>query len=154
MKGASALFIRLFLGFALVLAAVGKLRNEGREFKLLLRNLAPIETESLIQGLAWGLPRLELILGTLLILGISLRATSIAATGLLALFCAWMGWIVLSGIDLPSCGCFAIRLLDEGPPILWLIRNIGFTALALSLALGRSDLFSVDRCLASRRKTT
>ena len=98
--------LRLVLGAVFVYAAYTKLRQSWLLFALSIDSyqlLPPWAVETLARTLPW----FELALGLLLVAGLWLRYTSIAATAILTLFFCVMvvSYAGGGGID---CGCFGV----------------------------------------------
>jgi uncharacterized membrane protein YphA (DoxX/SURF4 family) len=101
-----ALVLRLVLGAVFIYAAYTKLRQSWLLFALSIDSYQLLP-EWAVLTLARTLPWLELCLGVLLVAGVWLRYTSIAAGAILALFFSIMvyQYAMGSGID---CGCFGV----------------------------------------------
>jgi uncharacterized membrane protein YphA (DoxX/SURF4 family) len=101
-----ALALRLVLGAVFVYAAYTKLRQSWLLFALSIDSYQLLPQWAVLT-LARTLPWMELSLGVLLVAGVWLRYTSIAAGAILALFFTVMvyQYAIGAGID---CGCFGV----------------------------------------------
>jgi putative oxidoreductase len=100
------LLLRLVLGAVFVYAAYTKLRQSWLLFALSIDSYQLLPEWGVL-ALARTLPWLELATGVLLIGGVWLRYTSVAATLLLALFFGVMVWSYARGAGI-DCGCFGV----------------------------------------------
>jgi uncharacterized membrane protein YphA (DoxX/SURF4 family) len=85
-----------------------------------------------VQWLARGLPWFEVALGILLIAGVGLRWTGLAASALLLVFIAAMTRAYFLGLEI-MCGCFGNNE-KLGP--LTLLRDSSLLVLALAVTIG------------------
>ena len=101
-----ALALRLVLGAVFVYAAYTKLRQSWLLFALSIDSYQLLPQWAVLT-LARTLPWVEFTLGVLLVAGVWLRYTSVAAGAILALFFAIMvyQYAIGAGID---CGCFGV----------------------------------------------
>ena len=101
-----ALALRLVLGAVFVYAAYTKLRQSWLLFALSIDSYQLLPQWAVLT-LARTLPWMELTLGVLLVAGVWLRYTSIAAGAILALFFTVMVYQYASGAGI-DCGCFGV----------------------------------------------
>ena len=130
---------RVILGLIFVIAAYTKLHfNGGWHFgdyhfffgmAINSYNLLPLAA---VEWLARGLPWFEVALGALLIAGIGLRWTGIAASTLLAVFIAAMTRAYILHMEI-MCGCFGNNE-KLGP--LTLARDSSMLLLAIAVTIG------------------
>jgi putative oxidoreductase len=133
---------RIALGAIFIDAAYGKLHIDGRWhlgdyqffFAMTINSYQiPGLPTWLMLWAAHLFPWLELSLGTLLIVGVSLRWTGSAASLLLVFFMALLTRAVVLGLDI-NCGC------GLGPayvsPSTELLHDSGFLLLALGVTIG------------------
>ncbi len=101
-----ALGLRLLLGAVFIYAAYTKLRQPWLLFALSIDSYQLLP-EWAVYAVARTLPWLELALGVLLVAGVWMRALSVVATTILALFFTVMlvSYFRGAGID---CGCFGV----------------------------------------------
>lgn len=106
----------------------------------------------LVHPLAIGLPWVELVAGLALVLGFRTRAAALAVSGMLVLFMVAIAIALAKGLDL-SCGCFASQALEQDPISGWtLVRDAGWLALSLYVALFDRNPLGLDRWLVVRRQ--
>src|SRR5438128_2070691 len=101
-----AVALRLMLGAVFVYAAYTKLRQSWLLFALSIDSYQLLPQWAVLT-VARTLPWFELGLGVLLVIGIALRATSIAASAILALFFMVMVYQYANGAGI-DCGCFGV----------------------------------------------
>lgn len=96
--------IRVAIGFILLIAGISKVLMGGDRFSKAIRayELLPSWTA---EFLAKWLPRLELMVGTLLIFGLWTKLVAAASVWLLGIFIAAVSVSLLRGKDI-NCGCF------------------------------------------------
>jgi cobalt-zinc-cadmium efflux system protein len=124
------LALRVFLGGVFVYAAWLKLREPWMLFAMAVDAYQLLPQWAVIL-VARTLPWAELLLGLLLIGGLCIRCTSVAASAMLAGFLALMVHTYLKGMRI-DCGCFG-----SGDPISprTLARDSGLLAAALLLTV-------------------
>jgi putative oxidoreductase len=130
---------RLVLGGIFVFAAYSKLHFGGawhlQDYQFFFAmainsyNMLPL---AVVQGMARVLPWLELVLGTLLILGIGLRWVSLAITLLLLVFMAALARAAMLGLEI-NCGCFGY---NSQKPTTELFHDSGLLILGLAVTVG------------------
>jgi uncharacterized membrane protein YphA (DoxX/SURF4 family) len=106
MRHRVALALRLVLGAVFLYAAFTKLRQSWLLFALSIDSYQLLP-EWAVFALARTLPWLELALGVLLVAGVALRYTSLAATAVLTLFFSVMVYQYAHGAGI-DCGCFGV----------------------------------------------
>lgn len=99
----SLAFARLALGGLFIWAALTKLPNI-EEFAEEMANYRMLPA-ALVPLFSAGLIGVELLAGTLMVLGVSVRATALILGSLLSAFIVALSQALLRGIDL-RCGCF------------------------------------------------
>jgi putative oxidoreductase len=125
------LVLRLVLGAIFLYAAWTKLRQSYLIFAMSIDAYQLLPTWAVL-AVARTLPWFELIVGLLLMTGYKLRWSSVAASGLLAIFFALMlrSYVKGEGID---CGCFG---LGDAISVKTLLRDGSMLAGALLLTVG------------------
>ena len=94
---------RLVLGGVLVAAGAVKVVDpQASVAAVRAYELLPAGLETIV---GWGLPFLELVLGLLLLTGIAVRPTALAAAVLLVVFIAAVASAAARGLSI-DCGCF------------------------------------------------
>jgi uncharacterized membrane protein YphA (DoxX/SURF4 family) len=94
---------RVALGAVFIVASLDKIQNP-EAFATTIANYRVLPY-TCINGIAIVLPWLEVIIGTLLVLGVWVRAGTIIAWGLLLVFSTAISHALVRGLDI-SCGCF------------------------------------------------
>jgi uncharacterized membrane protein YphA (DoxX/SURF4 family) len=120
---------RLFLGILFVYASWDKILNPGPFSDTVLNyHVLP---ERLVNLFALWLPVTELLVGTLLILGVWSEAASTLVLAMLAMFLIAIVQGVARGLD-THCGCFTQG--GKGSPIsAWTVaRDVGFLAVGVA----------------------
>ena len=125
---AAALALRIALGATFVYAAWTKLKDPWALFAMAIDSYQVLPTWA-VEYLARTLPWAELLIGTLLIAGRWMRASTAATSLLLLVFFALMIRAYVKGIEI-NCGCFG-----PGEAISWRTLLRDGTMLAGSLLL-------------------
>jgi putative oxidoreductase len=121
-----ALFLRLYIGFVFIYAAMSKIPYPGEFAEALAAyRLLPFWS---INFIAVTLPWVELICGLFLIIGLFSRAASVIVGALLIGFTISIGVNLIRGSQI-GCGCFdtagsAISWLDIGRDLGWLALTV------------------------------
>lgn len=125
--GASAL-----LGLIFVIAGLGKLGPQQTEAYMIIFNLPrALLSPTLANYVDLWLPRVELGLGILLILGIAARSLSLFSTALIAAFIFNNSWVISRELGDNPCGCFGYNsFLGYISTTQALYLDIGMLALA------------------------
>lgn len=133
------------LGGLLLIAGVPKLRDRRGMLAAVqgYRLLPPVLERAVARGLPWG----EVLLGTLLILGVGPRVTGLLAAALFTVFAVALGINLLRGRRDLDCGCFAFAETGQAPRIGWphVVRALalaagGAGAVLLSNGLGATSV--------------
>src|SRR6266481_5665434 len=106
MKRVLWILLRLFVGGVFLYAAYTKLKQPWLVFAMAIDSYRLLP-EWAVLALARTLPWLEAGIGALLLFGIGLRFTAIAASALLAGFFAVMVYSYIRGNQI-DCGCFGL----------------------------------------------
>jgi uncharacterized membrane protein YphA (DoxX/SURF4 family) len=123
-----SIFLRLLLSAVFLYAAYTKLKQPWLVFAMAIDSYRLLP-EWAVLTLARALPWLEAAIGALLLFGIGLRFTAIAASGLLVAFFAVMLFSFMRGNQI-DCGCFGLgEALGPGT----LIRDGLLVAASLAL---------------------
>jgi uncharacterized membrane protein YphA (DoxX/SURF4 family) len=96
--------LRVALGAVFIVASIDKLRDPAA-FATNIANYR-ILPYTVINAIAIVLPWLEVITGTVLVLGVWLRAGTVVVWSLLFAFSVAIGQALFRGLDI-SCGCFS-----------------------------------------------
>jgi uncharacterized membrane protein YphA (DoxX/SURF4 family) len=128
-------------GWPKLLDPEGTLRSV-RAFRLL--------PEAVVPAFGYALPAVELVLATLLLVGLLTRPAAVAVAALLVMFMVGIAAAWARGLDI-DCGCFGAGSGTVDDPVhgyvLDLLRDAGLLALAAVLAWRPSSPFSADRRL-------
>jgi uncharacterized membrane protein YphA (DoxX/SURF4 family) len=105
------------------------------------------------QVVGYGLPLLEVALGILLLLGLAVRWTAIAAGVLMVVFIVGIISVWARGLSI-DCGCFGGGGLVSATGKTWryaseILRDLLFIGLASWLAVFPASRFAVDRVPAA-----
>ena len=125
----TGLVARIVLGGVFIYASLDKIRHP-EIFAEAVYNYQ-LSPEVAVNLVALWLPWLELLSGSLLILGVWVRGSSMILSGLMIVFLAAMGINLARGLDI-HCGCFTTQGSDP-MTILTLVRDCLFLLLALFL---------------------
>lgn len=98
-----ALVFRLIVGFVFVMYAVDKIANPS-QFAISISKYQILPTP-VINLFALILPWIELLCGLMMILGVRLRASSLAISGMLVMFIFALLNVIARNIPDVSCGC-------------------------------------------------
>lgn len=121
---------RLLLGCIFVAASLDKIYQPAA-FAQMIYNYQ-ILPDYFINLAAIVLPWLELLLGTLIILGLWLPGALLLANGLLVTFFAALVFNVIRGLNV-HCGCFSTSTAGKPATTLYLLRDAGFLLLGAYL---------------------
>jgi len=97
----------IVLGLIFVAAGVGKLLHQVEAFSIPFY-FPDFLTPALAKAIHIWLPRIELIVGLLLIIGIAAKFTSVFSLVLIAGFIASNSWLLSQGLGNEPCGCFGM----------------------------------------------
>lgn len=132
------LVIRTFIGILFIFYGVSKIADPSQFANEIGNyNMTP---EFLTQIMALILPWLEMIVGVLLLFGISQNENGILATGMLLLFTIAVAIAFARGLDI-SCGCSGSNASQK---VGWLkiIQNIGLMILTTIISITKSNKFN------------
>ena len=97
------LFLRVALGLVFIVASIDKIQNPD-QFAGAIANYRLLPYE-FIHGAAIVLPWIEVVTGSLLLLGIWTRANALLTSSMLLIFIFAIGQALWRNLDI-SCGCF------------------------------------------------
>ncbi len=97
---------RLILGVVFIYASLEKIQNPAG-FAQAIYNYRMLP-EGLINVMAIILPWLELVCGTLVIVGVFVRGSALLIGAMLAIFIVALSSALMRGLDI-SCGCFTLE---------------------------------------------
>jgi uncharacterized membrane protein YphA (DoxX/SURF4 family) len=137
------LVLRLLLGGFFVYASLDKIASPAAFARVIYQ--WQVTGPVLSNVIAVTLPWVELVAGSLLVLGVLRREAALVIALLLVVFLAAAGSVLARGIDVENCGCTSLAK-TEGPPPAWppawtrgvgaflVTRNLLMLAAALVLA--------------------
>ncbi len=137
-------FLRVAMGCIFLFSGFMKAQNINEFIKVIYKiqfvsyNLAMIFGVSIVG--------LEIIIGSLLILGVYVRQILRITFALLTIFTAFLGAVVLFGLEVKGCGCFG-ELSRNEVSVLDIVRNILLLFLVITLLRNREycSVLSFDR---------
>lgn len=135
LSGFTYLLLRLICGAVFAFAGFSKLIQPSQYFQIAV-HFYQVLPDAWIPMLSFILPWLELILGTFLILGYSMRQTSTALLCLIIGLQLMLGQAILRGLFIDQSGCFSGMTFALSAPQMFVFNTILFYFL-LKLA-GRS----------------
>jgi hypothetical protein len=139
----SVLLWRLIAGGLLFYASFDKI-DRPRSFSVAIEayKLAPAWA---LDPLAWLIPRVELLAGCFLALGILTRAAALISGGLYAVFTVGIAQALLRGLDITDCGCG----ITGAEPISWalVVRDIVLLAMCALAFFAPSNRLALDRVI-------
>jgi uncharacterized membrane protein YphA (DoxX/SURF4 family) len=134
--------VLLYAGWPKLLDAAGTVRSV-RNFRLL--------PEALVPPVGYGLPVLELLLGLALLAGLATRLAAVVTAALMVAFIVGIAAAWARGLAI-ECGCFgAVGTFVSDPVpgyVRDIMRDVGYLALALWLAIRPGSRLSLDTRLA------
>jgi uncharacterized membrane protein YphA (DoxX/SURF4 family) len=102
-----AIVASILLGLVFIVAGLGKLIDPA-EFFTVLTPFQGYLTPASVRGIFTWLPRVELILGCLLIIGVFVRLAAVSSIVLIASFMVNNVWLLSRGLGYKPCGCLGI----------------------------------------------
>ena len=124
----------IILGIILVTAGLGKLPSQGEFLDILIfQLLVPPIPPTLAFNIVYSLPWIELVCGSLLIIGVVTKLMASVSTVLIIGFIVNNSWMIATGRGRESCGCFGVLedFFGTLAPTTTLYMDIGMLALAL-----------------------
>ena len=143
-----ALAARLYLGAVFVLACWHKIVEPGAfAIDIATYQILPL---ALVNPMAIVLPWVELVAGSMLLVGFRARAGALLVAAMMTVFTAAIAIALRRGLEM-SCGCFASQGAAEDP-ISWLtiLRDLGWLSLALYVLFVDRNPIGIDRMLSRR----
>jgi uncharacterized membrane protein YphA (DoxX/SURF4 family) len=144
----SVLLWRLIAGGLLFYASLDKIKNpDDFFFAIKAYKMLPLFT---IGPFAWLMPRVELVFGAFLVLGLAMRASAPVCGGLYAVFTVAIVQALLRGLNLQDCGCGII----PGEPVSWflVLRDLILLAMCAFAFFAHSDRLTLDRFLSRKEQ--
>ncbi len=139
----SAVPVRWYLGVLFVGACLHKIAEPGSfALDIATYGILPLATVNIV---AIVLPWIELLSGSMLIVGWRVRAASLLIAGMMVVFLVALSVALAQGLDM-SCGCFAAQGAEDDPiSRVTLLRDIVWLGLALFVFFFDRGFAGVDR---------
>ncbi len=144
------LLARLYLAGVFLCAAWGKILDP-YEFGLVIATYDILPTAA-INAVALFLPWLELVAAVFLILGIKTRIQVIAINGMLVVFILAISSVMVRGIEMKGCGCFASAEAEAQISWGYVIRDVVWFAIGGFIFLMEDHRWGLERWLRRRSK--
>jgi uncharacterized membrane protein YphA (DoxX/SURF4 family) len=140
--------LRVALGAVFIVASLDKIQNpEAFAANIANYRLLPY---TVINAIAIGLPWLELVTGTVLALGVWIRASTIIVWALLFAFSVAIGQALFRGLDI-SCGCFSTNPDAERMSWWTLIWDLIWLCWGIPIWIFDRGHYTVPKFLNTRR---
>ena len=109
---------RIAIGLVFIAASIDKLAHPGQFVEVIMGYEIVPWTTAVVIGI-W-LPWMELVVGTIMLIGIWVRAGALLFSGLTVVFIAALTSALARGIDI-NCGCFSVSELTQARSVssLW-----------------------------------
>lgn len=140
--------LRVALGAVFIVASLDKIQNP-EAFATTIANYRLLPYK-LINGTAIVLPWLEVITGTLLVLGVWIRANTIIVLGLLLVFSIAISQALARGLDI-SCGCFTTNPVAERMSLWTLVWDLLWLCWGILILLFDRGHYSLLKFLSTRK---
>jgi uncharacterized membrane protein YphA (DoxX/SURF4 family) len=142
------LLLRVALGLVFVVASLDKIENPGQFAKNIANyRLLPYE---FIHGMAIVLPWLEMMTGSLLVLGIWTRANALLTTSMLLVFIFAVSQALWRHLDI-SCGCFSTDPLADKMTRWTLYWDVIWLSWGVVVVIFHSEAYSLPRILRGKK---
>ena len=140
--------LRVALGAVFIVASLDKIQNPEAFAKTIANyRLLPYK---FINGIAIGLPWIEVVTGTLLVLGIWIRAGTAIVWGLLFAFSIAISQALARGLDI-SCGCFTTNPAAERMSLWTLIWDLIWLSWGVLVWIFDHGHYSLSKLLNTRK---
>ena len=143
--------LRVALGAVFIVASLDKIQNP-EAFATTIANYRVLPY-TVINGMAIVLPWLEIVTGTVLVLGVWIRASTIIVWGLLFAFSVAIIQALFRGLDI-SCGCFSTNPNAERMSLWTLIWDVIWFCWGILIWIFDQGHYSVFRFLNTRKDRT
>ena len=142
--------VRVYLGLVFIIASWHKIMApEIFALDVATYQLLPLWA---INGFALVLPWVELLAGTMLIVGLRARAAALLVLCMMLSFILALLWALYLGLDM-ACGCFASQAATTDDPISWhtLVPDLVWFSLALYVLTFDQAPLGFDRIFLNRK---
>lgn len=140
--------LRVAIGVVFIVASLDKIQNP-EAFATTIANYR-ILPYTFVNGIAIVLPWLEIITGTLLVLGVWIRAGTIIVLGLLLVFSIAISQALARGLDI-SCGCFTTNPVAERMSFWTLVWDLLWLCWGILILLFDRGHYSLLKFLSTRK---
>jgi uncharacterized membrane protein YphA (DoxX/SURF4 family) len=140
--------LRVALGAVFIAASLDKIQNP-EAFATTIANYRLLPY-TVINGIAIVLPWLEVVTGTLLVLGVWIRASTTIVWALLLTFSIAITQALVRGLDI-SCGCFTTNPVAERMSLWTLIWDLIWLAWGILVWIFDQGHYSLLKLLNTRK---
>jgi uncharacterized membrane protein YphA (DoxX/SURF4 family) len=140
--------LRVALGTVFIVASLDKIQNP-EAFATTIANYRLLPY-TVINGVAIALPWLEVLTGSLLVLGVWIRAKTMIAWGLLLVFSIAISQALARGLDI-SCGCFTTNLVAERMTLWTLLWDLIWISWGILIWVFDHGRYSLVELMKTRR---
>ena len=140
--------LRLALGTVFIVASLDKIQNP-EAFATTSANYRLLPY-TVVNGVAIALPWLEVLTGSLLVLGVWIRANTMIAWGLLLVFSIAISQALVLGLDI-SCGCFTTNPAAERMTLWTLLWDVIWISWGILIWVFDHGRYSLVELLKTRK---
>ena len=141
--------LRVALGAVFIVASFDKIQNP-EAFATTIANYRLLPY-TVVNGIAITLPWLEVVTGTLLALGVWIRANTMIAWGLLLVFSVAIFQALVRGLDI-SCGCFTTNPAAERMTLWTLVWDLIWISWGILIWVFDHGRYSLVKLLKTRKE--
>ena len=141
--------LRVALGAVFIVASFDKIQNP-EAFATTIANYRLLPY-TVVNGIAITLPWLEVVTGTLLALGVWIRANTMIAWGLLLVFSFAISQALVRGLDI-SCGCFTTDPVAQRMTLWTLVWDLIWITWGILIWVFDHGRYSLVKLLNTRKE--
>ena len=141
--------LRVALGAVFIVASFDKIQNP-EAFATTIANYRLLPY-TVVNGIAITLPWLEVVTGTLLALGVWIRANTMIAWGLLLVFSFAISQALVRGLDI-SCGCFTTDPVAQRMTLWTLVWDLIWITWGILIWVFDHGRYSLVKLLKTRKE--
>ena len=141
--------LRVALGTVFIVASLDKIQNP-EAFATTIANYRLLPY-TVINGIAIVLPWLEVVTGTLLVLGVWIRANTMIAWGLLLVFSFAISQALVRGLDI-SCGCFTTDPVAQRMTLWTLVWDLIWISWGILIWVFDHGRYSLVKLMKTRKE--